>query len=162
MMGLREGVARRSKLALGMLLSICTMVDMMMVRFVRPRPMVLMGLRVSMGPKGKTTRPPLGLKSFWRSLAVRSGLNLVKSTLRLSKGSTSVTFLPATLAGASFMEGSLLSPWFTRKDVRLPGGGPDVSVRTILRPAHEAVKDAAPSLPGWAEPPRRGSPVHPW
>ncbi len=86
-MGSREGVAPRSKLALGMLLSICTMVDMMIVRFVRPRPMVLMGLSVSMGPKGKTTSPPLGSKSFRRSLAVRSGLNLVKSTLRLSRAS---------------------------------------------------------------------------
>src|SRR3990172_3374535 len=128
MAGLREGVARRSKVASGMLLSSCTMVDMMMVRFVRPRPMVLVGLSVSMGPKGKITSPRLGPKSFWRSLAVRSGLNLVKSTLRLSKGSTSVTFLPATVAGAFFMEGSLLSPWFTRKDARLSGGGPDMSV----------------------------------
>ena len=35
-----------------------------------------------------------------------------------------------------------------RKEARLSGGGPDVSVCTILRPAHEAVKAAAPSLLG--------------
>jgi len=51
---------------------------------------------------------------------------LAKSMLRLSKGSTSVTFLPAALEGAFLMEGSLLSPWFTRKHARLSGGGPDV------------------------------------
>jgi len=32
----------------------------------------------------------------------------------------------AALEGALLMEGSLLSPWFTRKHARLSGGGPDV------------------------------------
>ena len=44
------------------------------------------------------------------------------------------------------MEGSLLSPWYTAKEVRLSGGGPGVSVCTILPPGHEGVKAAA-SLP---------------
>src|SRR2546429_644397 len=97
MMGLRDGVARRSKVARGVVASTCTIVGTMMVKLVRPRPMVLVQLRVSMGRNGKVTMPPIGANKFLKSFAERSGLKLARLMLRLSKGSSSVTFLLAAL-----------------------------------------------------------------
>src|SRR5262245_5373333 len=88
MMGLRDGVARRSKLAQGVARSICTIVGTMIVKFVRPRPMVLVQVSVSMGKNGKVTMPPAGGNSALKSFAVRSGLNFARLMLRLSKGSS--------------------------------------------------------------------------
>src|SRR5438874_7123623 len=103
MMGLRDGVARRSKLARGVAASTCTIVGTMMVKFVRPRPMVLVQLSVSMGRKGKITMPPIGPNSSLKSFAERSGLNLARLTLRLSKGSSSRTLLLAVLEDTFFI-----------------------------------------------------------
>src|SRR5205809_2935014 len=103
MMGLRDGVARRSKLARGVAASTCTIVGTMMVKFVRPRPMVLVQLSVSMGRKGKITMPPIGPNSSLKSFAERSGLNLARLTLRLSKGSSSRTLLLAALEDTFFI-----------------------------------------------------------
>src|SRR5213594_1619039 len=94
MVGLRDW-ACGSKLAKGVGVSICTIVGAMMVKFVRPRPMVFVGLSVSMGPKGRIMVLPIGPSNFLISIAERSGLNFVRSTLRLSKGSTSRTLLTA-------------------------------------------------------------------
>src|SRR5437016_12785082 len=103
MMGLRDGGARRSKLARGVAASTCTIVGTMMVKFVRPRPMVLVQLSVSMGRKGKITMPPIGPNSSLKSFAERSGLNLARLMLRLSKGSSSRTLLLAALEDAFFI-----------------------------------------------------------
>src|SRR5437870_13058007 len=92
--GLRHG-ACGSKRAKGGGVSICTIGGAMMVNFVRPRPMVFVGLSVSMGPKGRITVLPIGPSNFLMSIAERSGLNFVRSTLRLSKGSTSRTLVIA-------------------------------------------------------------------
>jgi hypothetical protein len=49
------------------------------------------------------------------------------------------------VTGASFIDESLLPPWFTSKEVRLSGDGPSVSLCTILHLGHEGVKAAASS-----------------
>ena len=59
----------------------------MIVKFVRPRPMVLVQVSVSMGKNGKVMMPPTGGNSALKSFAVRSGLNFARLMLRLSKGS---------------------------------------------------------------------------
>src|SRR5438093_7266581 len=109
MIGLRDGVARRSKLARGVAASTCTIVGTMIVKFVRPRPMVLAQLSVSMGRKGKITMSPIGPNSSLKSFAERSGLNLVRLMLRLSKGSSSRTLLLAALEDTFFIRG--ISPF---------------------------------------------------
>src|SRR6266566_2646780 len=91
------------KVALGVAASICTIVGTMIVKFVRPRPMVLVALSVSIGRKGKITMPPAGPNNFFKSVAERSGLNFVRSMLRLSKGSGSRTLLLAALEDAFFI-----------------------------------------------------------
>src|ERR1051325_3573116 len=71
----------------------------MIVKFVRPRPIVLVQVSVSMGKNGNVINPPGGgnnnaLKSF----AVRSGLNFARLRLRLSKGSSCRALLRAAFA----------------------------------------------------------------
>ena len=60
----------------------------MIVKFVRPRPMVLVQVSVSMGKNGKVMMPPTGGNNALKSFAVRSGLNFARLMLRLSKGSS--------------------------------------------------------------------------
>ena len=79
MVGLRDW-ACGSKLAKGVGVSICTIVGAMTVKFVRPRPMVFVGLSVSMGPKGRITMLPIGPSNLLMSIAERSGLIFVRST----------------------------------------------------------------------------------
>jgi hypothetical protein len=112
---LNDGIARLDcllKVALGVAASICTIVGTMMVKFVRPRPMVSVALSVSIGRKGKVTMPLTGSNNFFKSFAESSGLNFVRSILRLSKGSSSRTLLLAALEDVFFHKnGFCLSPW---------------------------------------------------
>ena len=64
--------------------------------------MVLVALSVSIGRKGKVTMPPTGSNNFFNSFAESSGLNFVRSMLRLSKGSGSRTLSLPALGGCFF------------------------------------------------------------
>src|SRR6185369_16904208 len=80
------------------------MVGAMRVRLVRPSPIVLVHVSVSIGRNGKMKLPAMGPISLLISIADKSTLNLLMSTFCLPAGSSSLTFVAFEVC--FFMRGS--------------------------------------------------------